>query len=284
LQSVDFGVWAYPQLGQRGLILMMCPKCGTIGLRRALVHASLSKLAASKTHREGTDPGPARHRVRCPAIDNCGYSVRCGVRCEVQVPIHGPREWKRYGQSEVLAVVRDPFRRLVSGYAELHKRWTNLRRSAKFGGEMRAALARASFTRLAEPRERARAFVADFVMGRLYTPARDARCLNMVREGFHLAPMWHGFFRSFGFDARYVVAHRALRIEDVAAAWAPMLARWGVVNASSSLRGIMGTRLNTHAASAQEAAMREVLNGTALRAVVRALYAQDFQCLGLSLG
>jgi hypothetical protein len=36
----------------------------------------------------------------------------------------------------------------------------------------------------------------------------------------------------------------------------------------------MGTRpgCDTHATSAQEAAMREVLNGTALRAVVRALY------------
>ena len=182
-----------------------------------------------------------------------------------------------------LAVVRHPYRRLISGYTELEMRWKDQYHSAMTGpssvSDVQQILASRAFWQLPTSTERFVAWWSDFVLGNLYTHAGNG-CLHPMRELYHLLPMAASYMRSPHHN-QYLGMDHILDVEALAENWGKLLQAWNLDPDHPDISSLMSTKANSRRTSETSLIVQRVLaNSPEVRASIDAFYAQDFACFG----
>ncbi|KAL7534270.1 hypothetical protein ACHAWF_004771 [Thalassiosira exigua] len=294
-----FGLWIWPRLK---LVLFACPKCGNSQIRSML--SAMSEEVQKSEEEDTMAVKPPGHWIRS-SQNNHSWAAKDGsINCKKNILTAQQNDdaYQHVGelfadpQWSSLGIVRHPYDRLTSGYAELEFRWGNFQ-SARENGNLHQHLApsmekldASTYWHQEEAKARALAFWSDYVHGNFYVTDPASNCLNPIAETYHLSPIGSFFLKDSGTceAASLFTVDDTIDIDNVSQHWPQFIKRWDTYwddDVAEKLVGMANEHGNTKAASVPAQTMKQLLKeNTALRESVDAFYNLDFTHFGFVKG
>lgn len=282
----NFGIWLFPRLK---LVLFGCPKCGNSQVRRMLnmmsVYAqeeemvdSMVKIPAGRWRRESDHSwqilGMIERKKSARFLDPIKWINNEDAFEYIQQAIANPEWWS-------MEVIRHPYGRLSSAFAELELRWN--REEDKQRLKSLNMLNNTFFQKEKNTVERALAFWVGMVLGEFYFPPNATFwCLTPIMEIYHLFPISSFFLRDSADceDSSLYEADIILNIDNVETQWPQLIEkRYGHWNSSvrENLKSMAKVHENTKAGSNETINMKHLLKSNdAFRESVNKFYSHDF--------
>ena len=299
-RNQEFGLWLWPRLK---IVLFACPKCGNTQVRELLdaasaVVAETEEEDSMSTRPKGGWSEESDHSWQARESRSKGrfaWMKHNSVAYRYVDVLLKDEEWTTVG------IIRHPYERLKSGFAELELRWDRYTSFPEESFQAKAIdILKAGnyWNQPLETRDRAFAFWTDYVLGRFYTVDSESYCMAPMAEAYHLSPIGAFFLHDSNNcvpaddseeeeekGPMYIVEHM-MDVDELHIDWPKFIngERYqGIWNSTvaTKLAAMSEKHGNSHAASTTTLLMTDLLKtNDVFRQSVDEFYNNDFESFG----